>query len=136
MSQENVEIVRAAYEVFNHEAFNPEAEPDLGVYDPNIEVDNSNAVFDPRVYRGHDGLRELVSLWREMWERMRLIPQEFISVGEDRVVVAMRVVSVGRDDVETIAHAASAWTLHNGKVTRVKAFQSKADALEAVGLRE
>lgn len=46
----------------------------------------------------------------------------------------MRMVSVGRGDIETAAHSASVWTLHDGRIVRVKAFQSKADTLEAVGL--
>ncbi len=132
MSQENVEVVRRAFERFNDEAFDRAGEPDVGAFDPDIEVDNSAAVFDGAVYRGHDGLREWLSMLRGMWKRQRLEPQEFIPVGEDRVVVPMRMVSIGRDEVETVAQAASVWTLHEGKITRVKAFQSRGDALEAV----
>jgi hypothetical protein len=131
-----VEVVRRAIEVFNEEAFNRADELDLGAFDPYIEVDNSNAAFDAAVYRGHDGLREWLSLLRAMWERQRAEPQEFIPFGEDRVVVPVRIVSVGRDAVETVAYGATVYTLREGRITRVKAFQSKADALEAVGLRE
>jgi hypothetical protein len=34
------------------------------------------------------------------------------------------------------AHGASVWSVCDGKVTRAKLFQSKAEALEAVGLSE
>jgi ketosteroid isomerase-like protein len=136
MSEGNVEIVRRAYEAFNDEAFDPAAEPDLEIYDPDIELDNSNAVFDATVYRGHEGLLEFVSLLRAMWKRQRFEPQEFIPIGEDRVVVPIRMISVGRDEVETVAHAATVFTVREGKITRMKAFQSRAEALEAVDVTE
>jgi len=42
----------------------------------------------------------------------------------------------GRDEIETVAHSATLYTFSEGKITHAKAFQSKADALEAVALRE
>ena len=134
MSQENVEIVRRALEVFNSTAFDRGEEPDLRFYAPDVELDRSDAALDAAVYHGHDGLREWVSLLREMWEGQRLEPLEFISIGEDRVVVPVRIVSVGRGEIETVAHAAGVWTIREGLVTRMVTFQSKADALGAVGL--
>jgi hypothetical protein len=50
--------------------------------------------------------------------------------------VATRIVSVGRDEVKIVAHAASVWTLHAGKITHVKLFQHKGAAFAAVGLSE
>ena len=47
-----------------------------------------------------------------------------------------RLVSVGRDGVETIAHNATVYTLSAAKATHIKTFQTKADALEVVGLSE
>jgi integrase len=61
MSEENLEILRRGYEQFNRAG-----EFDLGLFDPNVEFDNSNAVFDPAVYRGRECARELLALWREM----------------------------------------------------------------------
>jgi ketosteroid isomerase-like protein len=136
MSRENVEIVRRAFEAFNQSAFDRTVEPDLVDFDPDVVLDNSNAVFDGAVYRGHDGVREWLSLLRGMWTHQRFEPQEFIPVGEDQVIVPIRMVSVGRDEIETVARAASAFTLREGRVTHVKAFQSKAEALEAVRQRE
>jgi ketosteroid isomerase-like protein len=135
MSQENVEIVQRAYKVFDDAGFSGAAGLDLGAFDADIEVDTSKRTFDVDVFRGHDGLREFLSLQRGMWKRRRLEPQEFISVDEDRVVVATRIVGVGRNEVKIVAHAASVWTLHAGKITHVKFCQDKGEALEAVGRR-
>jgi ketosteroid isomerase-like protein len=131
MSQENVEVVRRGLEDFLRTG---EFDPEL--LDPEFEFDNSNAMLDAAVYRGPEGLREFLSLMREMWKQVRFEPQEYIPVGEDQVVVAIRMSTVGRDEIETVARAAGVYTLRDGKVTHMKAFQSKAEALEAAGLEE
>jgi ketosteroid isomerase-like protein len=131
MSEENVEILRRGYDGYNRTG-----EFALELFDPDVVWDNSAAVFDPAVYRGHDGVGELLSWLREMWKQVRVEPQEFIVVDQDRVIVPTRIISVGRENVQTIAHNANLFTLRNGKVTHVKAFQTKAEALEAVGLSE
>ena len=136
MSQENVEIVQRAYKVFDDAGFSGAAGVDLGAFDEDIEVATSKRPSDADLFRGHDGLREFLSLQRGMWKRRHLEPQEFISVAEDRVVVATRIVSVGRNRVKIISHAASVWTLHAGRITRVEVFQDKGEALAAVGLSE
>jgi hypothetical protein len=52
------------------------------------------------------------------------------------VIVSVQFVSVGRDGVEIAAHVAFLMTVRDEKTSHVKAFQSKADALEAVGLSD
>jgi hypothetical protein len=134
MSQENVEIVRRAMEPFNRHFENPEV--DLGSFAPDLTVDNMAATFDGKVYRGHDGLREWLSLHRGMWKHQQTEPQEFIPAGEDQVIVPIRIISTGRDDVETVAHAVLVMTVRERKVAHIKGYQSKAEALEAVELSE
>jgi hypothetical protein len=43
-----------------------------------IVIDNSNAAFDAAVYRGHDGMRELISQLRGMWKLQHGEAEEFI----------------------------------------------------------
>ena len=137
MSQENVEIVRRIYEKWEDLVLaDPDDKSVDDFFDPAIEVDNSNAVFDGAVYRGRDGLREYLALLREAWTSLRLEPEEFIRVGEDQVVVAQRIFPRSTGGVEVIARSASAFTFRDGKVIRIKTFQSKAEALEAAGLSE
>jgi ketosteroid isomerase-like protein len=132
MSQENVDRLRRGYEHFNRTG-----ELDPNDWDADAVFDNSNAIFaDPGVYRGFDRIRGWVIDQRKMWKSQRYEPQEFISAGADRVVVPQRIVSVGRDGVEVVAHTANLFTLRDGKVTHWKNFQTKDAALEAAGLRE
>ena len=127
-----MEIVRRGYEYFNRTG---ELDPDH--WDADAVFDNSNAIFaDPGVYRGFDRIMKWVVDQRKMWKSQRYEPHEFISVGADRVVVPQRIVSVGRDGVEVVAHTANLFTLRGGKITGSKNFQTKAEALKAAGLTE
>ena len=131
MSQDNVEIARRGLEPFN-EQFET-GEVDLGLFARDITVDNLAATFDGAIYHGHDGLREWMALLRGMWKRQLTEPEEFIPVG-DQVIVPIRIVSIGRDDVETVAHAVLVMTVRERKIAHIKGYQTKAEALEAAGL--
>jgi ketosteroid isomerase-like protein len=132
MSEENLEAVKRAYAAMER----GDIPTVLALCDREIEFDNSNAVFDPAVFRGHAGVLDFFSRSADMWEAQRFEAEEFIPVGEDQVLVAQRIVSVGRDEVETVARSASLYTLREGKAVHIKTFQTKAEALEAVGLPE
>jgi hypothetical protein len=134
MSQENVEIARRGMEPFNQHFKTREV--DLSSFARDVTVDNLAATFDGAVYHGHDGLLKWLSLHRGMWKYQQTEPEEFIPVGKDHVVVPIRIVSIGRDDVETVARAVLVMTVRERKIAYVKGYQSKAEALEAVGLSE
>jgi ketosteroid isomerase-like protein len=132
MSQENVETTTRAYAALNR----GDVPAVLEFCDPEVVFDNSNAVFDPGVYQGREGVREFFSQQAGMWQSQRWEPEEVLPVGDDQVLVSHRIVSVGRDGVETIARNTNVYTLNGGKATHIKSFQTKAAALEAAGLRE
>jgi hypothetical protein len=134
MSKETVEIARRGIDQFNQDFAKEELNLDLLA--PDIVFDNSNAALDDAVYRGHEGMHELMSMLRGMWKLQQGEAQEFIPVGENRVIVPVRIVSVGREDVEVVARMAMLITVNDSMITHMKSFQSKADALEAVGLSE
>jgi ketosteroid isomerase-like protein len=131
MSRENVEMVRRGYE-----RFNATGEPDYEALDPEIVFDVSRRTFDPGVYRGREGVRQLLAAQREQWRTMRLEPQDFVDAG-DQVIVSVRVVAVGRESgVETTADRADVWRFREGRTVRQTTFQTMLDALEAAGLSE
>jgi ketosteroid isomerase-like protein len=47
------------------------------------------------VYEGVEGFRQMMVQWLEVWEGFRAEPLEFIPVGEDTVVVAVRQTATG-----------------------------------------
>ena len=85
MSQENIEIVRRAYEVLNNRDFS-RVDEDL---DPEIEIDVSRNLINPGVYRGHAGFERMVRATDEVWENFHTGPRELTDAG-DHVVSRSR----------------------------------------------
>jgi ketosteroid isomerase-like protein len=134
MSQENVEHFRRVIELLNRE----DVDGALERAADDFVVDMSNSIGpDKGVYRGKERVREL---WRSLHDgvdAMRWEPEEFIEVDEERLIVAGRVRARGRGSGVEV-EAVSAWllTISGGEDRSWKLYQSKAEALEAAGLRE
>ena len=132
MSQENVEIVRRAHEALNagdidglvtlcHEDFN---------------LDMSDRVFNPEIYRGHDGIRRFYAEVHEPWERYVWEAEELHDNG-DAVVVLVRARGWGRGSgLEVDRKAAMIWTVIDGKASELRFYRRREAALEALGPRE
>ena len=80
-------------------------------------------------------VRRLLVEFGETWESARLEPHEFIEAG-DLVVVPMTQHLKGRDGIEVVVRGTNVWTIRNGAIERMVMYQSRQDALEAVGLSE
>ena len=132
MSQENVELVRRAIDSINRGRLALEDTTD------DFEMDWSNSVGPLKgVYRGVEQVNAVFQSFREVWDRLRWDVQEVIELDGARVLIVNRVRMRGRTSrVEVQATGVQVWTIRYGKLAGVKLFQSKADALEAVGLSE
>ena len=134
MSQENIEVVRSIIDSINAGDLD---RADEAIHE-DFEADWSNSIgpHGGGVYRGREQAREMFESFLEAWEELRWEPQEMIEVDEARVVVVNRVRMRGRGSgVEVDATGAQLWTITGGKVRSLTIYQSKADALEAVGLQ-
>jgi ketosteroid isomerase-like protein len=131
MSQENVEILSAAIDAYNRGDW----EATLSAAAPEFELDMSRSIGPQRgVYRLAE-VRQFWSDWGGAFDSVRQDVEEFIEAGDD--VVASSVMHVrGRDGVEARARAAWVFTFRDGVVIRASMYQTKLDALEALGLRE
>jgi ketosteroid isomerase-like protein len=134
MSQGDVEVVRAGFEAWGR----GEPEAMLELLDPAIEWTVRPDLPDAGVYRGHQGVIELLSRFGEVLEDQWFDPQDYIDAGEGVVVVPLRWGGRGRSSGIDMAEGRETWvfTVENGKVTRVTEYSNKAEALEAVGLSE
>src|SRR6266480_8007084 len=132
MSQENVEIVRAKIDAYNREDWDAFFFKDAA---PGFELDFSRAVGPWRGVFGLDQSRLVLEEIRETWESARLEPHEFIEAG-DLVVVPLTMHGRGRDGIEVVARLTFVWTIRNGAIERMVMYQSRQDAIEAVGLSE
>jgi ketosteroid isomerase-like protein len=131
MSQENVEIVRAAYDAYNR------GDLDAALKDaaPEFELDWTRAVGPQRgVYR-LDQIRAFLVDFLEAFESTRVEPDEFVEA-EDQVVVPQTGYIRGRDGIEVTARVALVWIIRDGAIVRICLYQQKHEALEAAGLRE
>ena len=131
MSQENLEIVKAAYDAYNREDWDA-AFKDAA---PGAELDFSRAIGPWRGVFGLDQIRRVTQEFRETWESARMEPHEFIEAG-DLVVMHSTMHVKGRGGIEVVSRAASVWTIRNGAIERISMYQEKEEALEAVELSE
>ena len=132
MSEENVEIVRMGYETFGRR--------DLEAMDafmrdhvmPDAEFESA---LTGQVHRGAEGARDLAA---DLWETLDYVPaiEETIGSG-DQVVAVLRISGRGRSSGASVSQqVAIVWTFEDGRIVRGKSFTSRAEALEAAGLRE
>jgi ketosteroid isomerase-like protein len=128
MSRENVEIVRSFTEAYlrgDHVGAISHLAADV-VYEVGQELPA----------RRPDELLAMWKRWEAEWERIELIPEEYIDAG-DQVVVAVRYSGRGRaSGIELEDRSFEVHTVRDGKVARKRDFKTRSEALEAAGLSE
>ena len=131
MSQENVEIARAAWEALDR--------GDVGVLEelaaPDAKFDQSRAVGTDRGVYTVTEFRRLTEQFINTWESVDWTANEFIEAG-DHVVMPFTNRLRGRDGIEVDAHGVIVWTIRDGLIRRTVLYQDKAEALEAARLSE
>ena len=133
MSQENVEVVRAAFEAWNRRDW----EGAVKHAAPDAEFDLSRALGPYRgVYRLGQW-RNLIEDFSRTFDSARIEAREFIDAG-DHVLVPITFNMQGRDGIEATAGGFHLWTIRDGAVVRWSYFQEDqwAEAVEAAGLSE
>jgi len=144
MSQENVEIVRRTYEVINaigHTGPEPvdieTLAPDVWArLDPAFELHERPDLPDAKVYRGRVEAKEFWLKTQQLFAEVLWEPLDFTDLGH-AIVVETRIAVIGRgSDVRVEADETDVFWLRDGMIVRLQGFPTKAEALEAAGLRE
>jgi ketosteroid isomerase-like protein len=144
MSQENVELVRRTYEVINsigrtgHGFIDPaDVAPDLWErLAPDFELHDRPDLPDAKVYRGREESKEFWRKTQELFAELHWEPREFIDLGH-AVAVETRIVALGRgSEVRIEADETDVFWFREGLIVRLQGFPTKAEALEAVGIRD
>jgi ketosteroid isomerase-like protein len=91
MTRDNAEIVRRGFEAWD--AGDDDALPTY--FSPDVEIDASDRILNPAVYRGLDGAHRFRSEISENWGGFSVEIEELLVSG-DRVVAFVRVSGQGR----------------------------------------
>jgi ketosteroid isomerase-like protein len=132
MSQENVEIVRAAFDAY----FRGDMESALRLVDPEIVVTQRSETPDAMTRHGHAGVMGAIAAWPELWDDYELEFVQFVDAGDH---VVARTHQRGRGKGSGVEVEAEIWFVfgfRNGKIAEWRMFGAEREALEAVGLSE
>jgi hypothetical protein len=129
MSQENIEVMKAAYDAIGRK----DLDAFLALAHPDIEFRSLIAEAEGRTFRGHEGVREW---WDSVICSLDVQPRpEGIEGFRDRGITRLQLAgSVG--GVEVPQAMWMSWRLSGGLVIWWATFRSEAEALEAAGLSE
>jgi len=132
MSQANVELVVRTIQLSRDDP-----EWFFSVCDPEIECDMSRLMPEPRVYYGHEGVREFWRGWVGTWDDFDFVLEQALDAAGDEIVARVHQVGRGRGSGAAVElHFGQIWTVKHGRIVRFRAFPTFEDALEAVGLAE
>jgi ketosteroid isomerase-like protein len=131
MSQENAETVRRAIAALNAR----DVEAYLGLCTPDIELISRLAPIEG-TNRGPEGIRQFSSGLDEAATTFRLEIEELRPIGTDRVVALLRMDFESEGGVRLPQRLGNIYDLVGGKLSRVRVYLNRAEALEAAGLRE
>jgi ketosteroid isomerase-like protein len=129
VSQENVELLRAAYERWNAgKGFDPELlTPDVEFTQPEI---------GDTEYHGREGVARGIEELTGVFDEVRSEPEDFFVTGP-HVVVFVRLSGVARaSGVAVELPLAHAFRFRGKQVDRWHTYTDRAEALKAVGLEE
>jgi ketosteroid isomerase-like protein len=128
MSNENVELIRAGFEVFAKDGL----EGLLPFVDPEIEVYAEQTVLNAGTFHGHEGFVKWSEAWFEAWQELSYEALDFIEVSDGVVVVPARQTATGAGSGIEIEQEID-WMIEvrDGKITRFHLYADRDAALAA-----
>jgi len=132
MSEENVELVRRLTDAINARVVPAE------LLASDIRLDNVTTAVTNEVYAGLDGARKWMDdLYGALDDQATYDTLEIIAEGDDFVVAIVRFAGRGRVSGAPLElrYVSVTW-IRDGKIARGAAYESRREALRAVGLKE
>jgi ketosteroid isomerase-like protein len=133
MSEENVEIVKKFTQLFE----GGDRDEWRKYFDPDVIWDTSASNLPSAgLFKGHQGVERFFRDWLGTWRDYEIATREYLDAG-DSVVVVFRQHGTGRGSgVEIERDFFGVYDVSGSKIVRFRMYESRAEALEAVGLRE
>jgi ketosteroid isomerase-like protein len=133
MSQENVEIVRLAYERLNA----GDIDGFLRSCSQDLEFRDLPELPGSGVFIGHDAMRGWYAKLVDAFEDLRFDVEESTDTTDDRVLLKFRATGKGRGSGATVElDFSGVVTVREGKLAKVTIYSDHAEALRAAGLSE
>ena len=130
MSQENVETVGRAIAAINAR----DIDAYLACCTENVELLLPMAGAE---YLGADGIRRFFTDIEDAGPDFRIEVQRVQAIGDSNALAFVRISSTGRaSGIVTGAESANVYDLIDGKISRIRIFLDRDEALKAVGLEE
>jgi ketosteroid isomerase-like protein len=130
VSQQNAELVRAGYELWNR----GDVEGFLEFLDPDVEVRDPPESPDAQVWHGHEGYRRSVEQFMAAWEHASMEPEEIIDAG-DKVLARVRYHARAKDQgIELELDVFHVVTIREGKAILIEVYGDEAKARRVAGL--
>ena len=132
MGQENVDVVRAAWDAW----IRGDVEALFAMFDDGIVWDTSQYRDWPEsAYHAKEGVERFLTEWLEVWDQYEIAVDEIIAAPDGRVVSLITQRGVGRDSgLPLHMESAQITTVRDGKVTRIDNYDDRSEASEAAGL--
>ncbi len=130
MSQENVETVeraKAAIDARDLDGYLACCTEDVELLGPLVGAE----------YSGADGIRRFFTDIEDIARDFRIELQSVQAVGENNVIAFIRISAIGRaSGIATGTEQTNVFDFIDGKISRIRIFLDRAEALKAVGLEE
>ena len=135
MSQENVDVLKRGMECFERR----DVEAAMELLDPEVEWHPAFTALlggETTVFRGHDGAREVIRQFWEVFSETHFEVSEIRDLGDQALAIG----TMHARGAESGAEIESrwAWLLRSekGKATSIRVFTDPAEAIEAAGVSE
>jgi uncharacterized protein len=127
VGEQHVSLVRRMFDAVNQR----DLQGVLDAYHPEGEMFTLTSLVRDEAYQGHQGIRDFFSSAADVWEELRLDPEEFRDLG-DAVLVTGRWSSTGRGSgAEVESRAAWLFEFRDGRIYSSRAYQDAEEALSA-----
>jgi uncharacterized protein len=131
MAEGDLEVLRRAFERWNA----GDHSIDYDTIDPDVELYSPLASTRGGPYRGHDGYMQWLADIDEQFDRWELRVEEWIELGDDRVLGLGVIHARGRGSgAELDQPVGWLFSLRDGKLIRYDAFYDHDEARRAAGL--
>ena len=131
MSQENVEIVREAYERF---VATGELVEELATDDFVWDMANYHGWPEQQVYEGADGARGFLDAWMGAWDDWELEVEALLDAGDKVLALIHQRGTSKAAGMPVEMSLAQVFTLRDGKQTRIELYSDRDEAFAATGL--